>query len=88
MIQYIQHHLSAKLVGGVVLAVTSESLLPASFNRHMARFGAPNTTLGPGQGMGMGHGASDHTPVRSQRASGSVPSASPLDAECPSLPLR
>src|SRR5512146_809857 len=65
MIQYVRRHLGVKLllsylalvlVGGAVLAVSGESILPASFNRHMARFGAPNAGQATGQGMGMGRG--------------------------------
>ncbi len=65
MMQYLRRHLGAKLllsylaiviVGGAVLAIASESLLPTSFNRHMARFGAPSGVQGTGQGMGMGRG--------------------------------
>ncbi len=65
MIQYVLRHLGVKLllsylaivlVGGAVLAIASESLLPASFNRHMARFGSPNGAQSTGQGMGMGRG--------------------------------
>jgi hypothetical protein len=65
MITYVRKHLGAKLllsylaiilVGGAVLAVTSESILPTSFNRHLARFGAPNAGQGAGQGMGLGRG--------------------------------
>ena len=65
MIQYVRRHLGAKLllsylaiilVGGAVLAVISESVLPASFNRHMARFGTVNSGQGPGSGTGMNSG--------------------------------
>ncbi len=77
MIQYLRRHLGVKLllsylavviVGGAVLAIASESLLPASFNRHMARFGAPNGGQGTGQGMGMGRafGAGNGTSMMAQ----------------------
>ena len=66
MIKYIRQHLGLKLllsylaivlVGGAVLAITSASVLPVSFNRHMARFGAPSAAQGMGMGMGPGFGA-------------------------------
>jgi two-component system sensor histidine kinase BaeS len=65
MIQYVRRHLGVKLllsylaiilVGGAVLAVISESILPASFNRHMARFGTVNSGQGPDSGTGMNGG--------------------------------
>ncbi len=65
MTAYFRNHLGAKLlasylavivVGAVVLIIASQSILPASFNRHMAGMG---TAFGPGPGgmMGMGSGA-------------------------------
>ncbi len=60
MKDYIRQHLGAKLllsylaivlIGVLVLFITSQSLLPASFYRHMQGLG-----LGPGQGLGQGAG--------------------------------
>jgi len=68
MIDYFRRHLGAKLllsylaiivVGVTVLIFTSQSILPASFNRHMAGMGmtpalAPGASVNEGMGMGMG----------------------------------
>ncbi len=67
MVDYFQHHLGAKLllsyliiiaVGILVLVMASQSLLPASFNRHMAGVdmaGMMGGGQGPGaRGQGMG----------------------------------
>jgi two-component system sensor histidine kinase BaeS len=65
MIRYVRNHLGIKLflsylaiilVGGAVLAAISQSILPASFNRHMARLGTMDSDQGPRQGMGMDGG--------------------------------
>ena len=61
MRDYIQHHLGAKLllsylavigIGVVVLFLTSQSLLPASFDRHMAGMGMGGMMGMGGQGFG------------------------------------
>jgi signal transduction histidine kinase len=63
MKDYIRQHLGARLllsylvivlVGVVVLVITSQSILPASFNRHMQGLGQ---AFGQGSGMGQGMGA-------------------------------
>ncbi len=61
MRDYVQHHLGAKLllsylavigVGVVVLFLTSQSLLPSSFDRHMAGMGLGGMMGMGGQGFG------------------------------------
>ena len=56
VLKLLLSYLAMILVGGAVLAVISESVLPASFNRHMARFGTVNSGQGPGSGPGMNSG--------------------------------
>jgi histidine kinase len=61
MNEYVRHHLGAKLllsylvivlIGAAVLILTSESVLPASFNRHMLGMGANGMMGFGGQGLG------------------------------------
>ena len=60
MINYLRHHLGAKLllsylaiivVGVVILILASQFILPATFNRHMLGMGMMNGMVG-GQGVG------------------------------------